>query len=86
MLQIPDPFHAKQPRVDYLDMSVTHECQITTKVPELRPRPAQTRPQRVQKAHQACAGAAPVSEHNPAVLLKHSWQQPIQTLPQKDLH
>lgn len=66
--------------------SSTHDCHITSKVPVLRRRPAQTPPQRGLKAHQACAGAGPVSEHNPAMLLKHSWQQPIQTLPQKDLH
>ncbi len=88
VLQIPDPCHARQPRSVCLDNNsiVTHDCQITIRVPVLRRRPAQTLPQRALKAHQACAGAAPVSEHNPAVLLRHSWQQPIQTLPQKDLH
>ncbi len=88
MLQRPYPSHARQPRRVCLDINpiVTRDCQITLKVPVLRRRPARTPPQRVLKAPQACAGAAPVSEHSPAVLLKHSWQQPIQTLPQKDLH
>jgi len=78
------PCKAAQKCLD-INTSVTCECQFTMNVPVLRRRPARTLPQRVLKAHQVCAGAGPVSERNPAVLLKHSWQQPIQTLPRKDL-